>query len=214
MERVVFEGNVDPFYPDVAARDESLGDLLDQETARKVREEVGVVLCTDFAKVDTGDLIYSQAKTLEPWAGFLAIWLGYLEKMGWKHSMEVEALQMSRSMDKPVYFLETQEEQLEALRRMPHERIKEFLGRVEEWKKMLRGFRENYEKGDVEAALRSMRYFPTRCEEIIDKRDERLYRRMLPHLRGEALILLGTAHCPGVIARLRSRGHRVRRYDL
>jgi hypothetical protein len=215
VKRVVFEGNVEPFHPDVGAREESLMDFLDQETVRKVKQEVGVVLCTDFARVDTGELIYSQAKSLEPWAGFLTIWLGYLEKKGWKHSMEADALEMARAMGKEVHFLESREEQLAALRKMPPDRIKRFLGMAEEWEAMLRGFREMYELGDVEKALDCMRHFPTRCEEIIDRRDDRLTERMLPILReGDALFLLGTAHCPGLIARLRSRGIKVRRNDL
>lgn len=209
---VIFEGNVEPFYPDVTATGKPLGDFLDPETVRRVKREVGMVLCTDFARVDTGELIYSQAKGLEPWAGFLTIWLGYLERKGWNYSMEAESLEIARETAKPVHFLESREEQLAALRKMPPERIRRFLGMAAKWGAMLRGFREMYEIGDVEKALHCMRHFPTRCEEIIDKRDERLFERMLPLLReGDALFIMGVAHCPGVIARLRSRGIKVRR---
>lgn len=212
FEKVVFEGKVEPLHElDALAKGKSLGDLLDAAAVERIKNKVGTTLVTDFAHVDTGELVYAHAMRFEPWAGFLVIWLNYLEKKGWRYSMEADALRIAKELNKPVYTLETLEEQITALRKMPWERITAFLGKVDEWDSLLKKFQELYDKGDLVETLRVTADYPTRIEEIIEKRDVRLYERMKPFIEdGGALFLIGMAHCPGMLKMISEDGYRVK----
>ena len=56
--------------------------------------------------------------------------------------------------------------------------------------------------------MAAARAFPTYCEPIIERRDPLLAERMAGALeRGGACVVIGVAHCPGVLARMRELGY-------
>jgi uncharacterized protein YbaP (TraB family) len=141
---------------------------------------------------------------------FFKIWFSYLRKQGWRYTMDLDTLKIAKELGKDAYFLETIEEQIEALNRIPLERIVNYLKRVELWKKYMKFYVKNFLKGDLENIMSVAEGFPTRCESIIDKRDPILYERMKPFLeKGDTFAMVGITHIAGIRKMLLKDGYNV-----
>jgi uncharacterized protein YbaP (TraB family) len=105
-----------------------------------------------------------------------------------------------------VRYLEAIEEQIAALEAVPRERFARFLA-AGDWPGYNRDYERNYLAGDLEALAAAAQGFPTYCEPVIGARDALLAERMAGELdAGGACVVIGVAHCRGVLARLRDAG--------
>lgn len=148
-------------------------------------------------------------RRLEPWMAFFHIWTEYRRRDGWIYSVDLDAAEIAAELKKDVRTLETIEEQIETLGRIPLQRIVDFLAN-EDWERYRRGYVRHYLDGDLGALMVMARTFPSYCEPVIEARDPVLFERMLPSLeRGGAVAFVGVMHCRGLIALLRARGYSV-----
>jgi uncharacterized protein YbaP (TraB family) len=109
-----------------------------------------------------------------------------------------------------VRYLETIEEQIAALEAVPFERYARFLASGN-WSGYNQSYERHYLAGDLEGLAAAAQEFPTYCEPVIARRDPVLASRMLGELaRGDACVVLGVAHCRGVLAALQADGYAVR----
>lgn len=152
---------------------------------------------------------------LRPWMAFFQIWTRYRERHGWKFTMDLDAFRIATGLGKEVRFLETIDEQIEALDGVPVERIVNFLRKIDEWKGYRRAYVRGYLRGELDGLMGIAREFPTFCESIIDRRDPVLYERMRRFLkRGNTVAFVGVVHCPGIRARLLEDGFVVTAPDV
>jgi uncharacterized protein YbaP (TraB family) len=188
-------------------KEPSLYNILDARTINKIKRELAHPLgglssfasYMDVFKTSGGDLLYRQIKGQSPWMAFFNIWSLYLKKRGWRYTMDLDALGIAKQLGKEVYFLEKIEEQLEALKGIPLERIVNFLQKIERWNEYARRYVTHYLRGDLEGLMSAAREFPTRCEAIIEKRDPILYKRMKPFFeKGNTIAIVGITHIQGI----------------
>ena len=147
-----------------------------------------------------------ELRTLKPWAAFFGIWTRFRAREGWEHKLDLDAAQIAAKLGKEIRYLETIEEQIAALEAVPAERYARFLASGD-W----RGYNEAYERhylaGDLEGLAAAAQDFPTYCEPVIDARDPVLAARMAVELEaGGACVVIGVAHCRGVLHRLKKDG--------
>jgi hypothetical protein len=151
------------------------------------------------------ELLEKELRALKPWAAFFGVWMRFRERQGWVHSLDLDAVRVAAELGKEMRSLETIEEQIAALDAVPLERFLRFM--KEDWSAYCAAYERRYLAGELEALVASARGFPTYCEPIIERRDPLLAERMQGELeRGEACVVIGVAHCPGVLARLRTLG--------
>jgi hypothetical protein len=147
-----------------------------------------------------------ELRKLKPWAAFLGIWTRFRAREGWEHKMDLDAAALAAKLGKPLVHLETIEEQIAALDAVPAERFAAFLQR-DDWRAYCDAYERTYLMGDVAALAAAARDFPTYCEPVIAARDPLLAARMEAELeKGSALVVVGVAHIPGVLAELARRG--------
>src|SRR5207302_233593 len=78
-----------------------------------------------------------------------------------------------------------------------------------DWRRYNEAYERHYLAGDLEALAAAAQGFPTYCEPIIGARDALLAERMAPELdAGGACVIVGVAHCRGVLAWLAAGGQR------
>jgi len=226
VETVLFEGPLDEesarMVVEYGSRGEGrpcLVDALDPETISRITKDLGAGVGTQSSHqmlqsllgVQTDTLDWDRIKTMRPWMAFFQIWSYYLRKNGWTFNMELDALRVAKATGRRVHYLETIEEQIEALDNVPFERFVRFLTRTD-WGESRRNHLECYLRGDLERLMARVSGYPTVCEAIIDNRDPILYERMRKFLEeGQAIAFVGTAHCPGIMTRLRADGYTVSR---
>jgi hypothetical protein len=146
-----------------------------------------------------------ELRALKPWAAFFGIWTRFRAREGWEHKMDLDAAQIARQLGKEVRYLETIEEQIAALEAVPLERILNFMHK--DWTRYCDAYERHYLAGDLEALAAAAQDFPTYCEPVIGRRDGVLAERMASELEaGGACVVIGVAHCGGVLARLAQRG--------
>lgn len=149
-------------------------------------------------------------KNYKHWLAFFSLWYEFLDILGWKNYMDMDAFHIAKNLNKNIYFLETIEEQIEAMEGIPAERILNFLKKIENWEDYIKIYEKTYLEGDLANLMEVTKDFPTRCESIIDKRDPILFQRMLPFIeKGNSVILLGITHIPGIIDILTEAGFSV-----
>jgi len=154
-----------------------------------------------------------ELRALKPWAAFFGIWTRYREREGWVHKMDLDAAGIAARLGKEARYLEPIEEQIAALEAVPVERFARFLANGD-WPGYNRDYERHYLAGDLEALAAAARDFPTYCEPVIGARDRVLAERMSEELeRGGACVVIGVAHCRGVLARLRQDGYAVTSYS-
>lgn len=192
------------------------------ELYRAAKEKIHARLGIHCAPLDANrmvrDLIFGrqeewleeELRTLKPWAAFFGIWTRFRAREGWVHKMDLDAAQIAAELGKEVRYLETIEEQIAALEAVPPERFARFLA-AGDWSGYNERYLRHYLAGDAQALAAGAQDFPTYCEPVIGSRDARLAERMAPALEaGGACVLVGVAHCPGVLARLAERGFALR----
>jgi len=120
--------------------------------------------------------------------------------------MDLDAVQIAAKLGKPVRTLEAIEEQIAALEAVQRERFARFLA-AGDWSGYNRDYERCYLAGDLEALAAAAQGFPTYCEPVIGARDAVLAERMAGELEaGGACVVVGVAHCRGVLARLAQAG--------
>ncbi|HEY3074596.1 MAG TPA: TraB/GumN family protein [Burkholderiales bacterium] len=155
-----------------------------------------------------------ELRALKPWAAFFGIWTRYRAREGWVHKFDLDAAQVAAKLGKDTRYLETIEEQIAALEGVPPERFVRFLA-AGDWRRYNEDYERYYLAGDVEGLAAAAKGFATYCEPVIGRRDAVLAERMAPELdAGGACVIVGVAHCPGVLARLAERGFSVRKFPL
>ena len=146
-----------------------------------------------------------------PWVAFFSLWAAYLESQGWDQSVDLEAWHTARDMGKAVIGMESLEEQLESLEVIPLARIADFLRRGRLWPAYMKRNIRAYLAGDLHRMMGSSTEFPSRTEQVIDRRDERFRQRMRPFLEaGGCAVFVGTAHLVGLQPMLERDGFSVR----
>lgn len=150
-----------------------------------------------------------ELRALKPWAAFFGLWTRFRARQGWTHSMDLEAARVAAELGKPIVYLESIEEQIAALDAVPVKRILRFMH--EDWSAYCRSYERHYLAGELDALVANAQRFPTYCEPIIEARDPRLAERMAPELeRGDACVVIGVAHCKGVLSLLRRAGYDIK----
>ena len=149
-----------------------------------------------------------------PWFAFFSIWVAYLERHGWQQSVDLEAWRTAKDMGVPVIAMENLEEQLASLESVPLPRIAEFFRRCGEWPAYMKRNIRTYLAGDLQGMMGSSIEFPSRTEQVIDRRDQRFRERMRPFIEaGNCAVFVGTAHLVGLIPMLEADGFEVRRLE-
>lgn len=199
----------------------SLYDALDPATIRMLNRELrghspplsSHLLYQDLLGTGAEGSLSAEIKGLKPWMAFFRIWSHYLTTHGWNYSTDLDALVISNEMKKDVRFLETIEEQIDALEAIPLERFVNFLKRLER-EGYRRDYVRRYLRGDLEGlmAVAEARGFPTFCEPIVGRRDPILWARMRPFFeKGNTIAFVGVVHCRGIKALLLREGYRITR---
>ncbi len=146
------------------------------------------------------------------WYAFFALWCAFLERKGWRYSVDLEAWRLAHSMGRRVLAMEDIEEQLAALRAVPVERVVNHLRSCGRWDRYLRSNARAYLSGDLMGLMGTSTEFPTRTGLIISRRDQRFRERMLPYLEeGRAIALVGSAHLLNLRRMLEEDGFTVRK---
>ena len=143
---------------------------------------------------------------------FFRIWSSFLD---WTHSMDLEAYQIAQRFGKKIVFLETAQEQVAALDKIPYERILGYLNRIEQWEEDDRQFVRCFLAGDVDGLRSVALHLPTRYESIIKDRDPVLFERMKPYLdKGGSVVCVGVGHFFGIRKMLLKEGYTVSQHAL
>src|SRR5262245_58873614 len=147
-----------------------------------------------------------ELRKLKPWAAFFGVWTRFRAREGWVHKMDLDAAQLAAQLKKEVRYLEAIEEQIAALEAVPVERFLQFI-KGEGWLHYNAAYERHYRAGELEALIAAAQGFPTYCEPVIGRRDAVLAERMAPVLaEGGACVVIGVAHCTGVLASLVGQG--------
>lgn len=191
------------------------------ELYKAAREQIHARLGIYSAPLDVNqmlrDLIFGrqeqwledELRALKPWAAFFGIWTRFRARQGWTYTLDLDAARIAAALGKEIRYLETIEEQIAALEAVPLERILRFMN--EDWLTYCAAYERHYLAGDLERLADAAQAFPTYCEPVIGRRDAVLAERMASELeRGGACVVIGVAHCPGVLARLRGQGFEVK----
>jgi hypothetical protein len=209
MRRVVDSGR--------ATGHRSLYDALDAATKASLHRRLGIrtpplvagELYRELLFGREEDWLEEELRGLRPWLAFFGLWTRYRRLNGWVHTLDLDAARIAAELGKEVRHLETIEEQIEALNAIPLDRIVHFLA-AEDWAAYGEEYVRRYLAGDLDRLIAVAQAFPTFCEAIIEQRDPVLAARMAPYLeRGNAVIVIGVTHCPGVIRLLEAAGFAV-----
>lgn len=146
-----------------------------------------------------------------PWHAFFTLWTSFLERLGWRQSVDMEAYNVAREMGKKIIAMENLEEQMESLGSLPVERALNFFRACSTWPRRAKNNRRAYLAGDLERMMGSSAEFPTRTEHIVGRRDQRFRERMRPFLeQGRTAVFVGSAHLVNLRPMLIEDGFTVR----
>ncbi len=196
-----------------------LFDELNKETIERISEAL-VPICrgkSSFLFFNPRTLreenpVYEMIKGMKPWFAFFTLWSNYLERSGWRHSVDYEAYALALEMGKNVVFLETIEEQIKVLQSLSMERIRYFLQRIDHWSEYTRQYVRCYLDGDLENLKSMWSRFPTRNSAVIGDRDEILYKRMLNYLeKGNVIAFVGAPHLRGISKLAHADGYEIQK---
>lgn len=223
VDTVLFEGPLDEGFMaevDRAGRTPLPGatpilELLDEADIRRLERVVygpQGALARSFglehkSRVDVRHLL----ATARPWCAFFSLWTAFLERQGWRDSVDMEAWRVAHDMGKSVVGMESLEEQLDSLGSLPPERVVRFFRACKGWKALSRRNMRAYLAGDLEGMMGSSAEFPTRTEYVISRRDQRFRERMRPYLEeGRCAVFVGSAHMVNLTHMLAEDGFSVR----
>lgn len=134
-------------------------------------------------------------KHTRPWCSLFTLWTGFLERQGWRQSVDLEAWTLAHEMGKTVIGMESLEEQIASLDSVQPERVVRYFQACRQWKHMVRHNVSAYLDGDLLRLMGTSAEFPTRTERIIGHRDERFRQRMRPFIEaGRCAVFVGSAH--------------------
>jgi uncharacterized protein YbaP (TraB family) len=195
----------------------SVVDAITPETASQINRRLAQLIVN---QASTGlalvrpvqqNFLETNVRGSRPWMAFFTIWSAYVRTKGWTHSVDMEAYQVAARLGKHIHFLETIDEQLRALDRIPFEGIVHYLNQFDQWDHYTDRFVKLYIQGNMRDMLTYALRFPTRCESIIDDRDPLLFERMKPFVEdGGALAFVGTSHVAGIAKLFEAEGYTVR----
>jgi uncharacterized protein YbaP (TraB family) len=225
VDRVMFEGPLDKENMNkvVAAGCEKdscshVFDEIDQETINDITERLfpgcrprNPYFCFNFQTCKTENPLYEMVKGMKPWMAFFTIWSKFLERKGWRNSVDLEAYHIAKELGKRVIFLETIEEQIEVLENLSQQRIKEYLENVHLWDDYSKEYLKDYLRGNFKKLKTITRGFPSRQFSVIDKRDGILYARMASYFeKGNSVACVGAPHIWGIREILQTNGYETR----
>ena len=223
VDHVLFEGPLDEGFMaevDRAGRSQLPGakpilEMLDEADIRRLERVVHGpqgVLARAFGleskrKVDVRLLLANS----RPWHAFFSLWTAFLERQGWRDSVDMEAWRVAHELGKNVLGMENLEEQLDSLGSLPPERVVRFFRACAGWKSLSRQNMRAYLAGDLEGMMGSSAEFPTRTEHVVSRRDQRFRERMRPYLEeGRCAVFVGSAHMVNLRHMLAEDGFSVR----
>ncbi len=221
---VIFEGPLDPesmarvqAVGQTGQNDAPLFEELDQQTIADISQilypscrQRNPYFLYNFKTFKSENPTYDMIKGMKPWLAFFTIWFGFLEKNGWKHSVDLEAYKIAKELRKKIVFLETIEEQIQVLESLSHERIINFLKQANHWGSYVKDYVKAYLAGDLENLKFIGRGFPNRSPAVIDRRDQIFYERMAGYLEnGGVATCVGAPHIRGVSQLLLSDGYQI-----
>ena len=176
-----------------------------------VRRDKHLLFVLNLGKFRVENPIYEMIAGMKPWLAFFTIWFGYLEKSGWKYSVDLEGFQIASEWGKSIVFLETIEEQIAVLEQLSCDRMIDFLRQVDHWGEHCRNYVACYLEGNLEGLKASGLRFPSRHPSVIEHRDEIFLSRMKPYLaHGGAVAFVGAPHIRGLIPLLQKDGYEIR----
>jgi len=221
---VLFEGPLDQHSMEMVRnagfQEESDDDLiheLDEATVASITKAIAAPIPAGTSSLGLRLLIsisstslHTLVKGMKPWMAFFTIYSRFLEKNGWKYSVDMEAYGIARKMGKKVVFLETIDEQIQVLESLSREQIINFLKRIDHWKSYTRDFVQWYLDADLEKISRNPYGFPTRSPWVIEHRDNVFCERMVQYLKeGNAAAFVGSPHVAGISRMLSDDGYEV-----
>lgn len=223
LDTIIFEGPLDEDFlaavekhgrnPEKGAP--STADTLTEEEIREVERMVygpegfaaRLLGMQQPRRVDVRGLLNDT----RPWFAFFSLWVAFLERQGWSQSVDLEAWHTAKDMGKQVIGMENLEEQIDSLEVIPLPRVTDFLRRVRHWPSYMKRNIASYLDGDLDLMLGTSIEFPSRTEQVIDRRDERFRQRMRPFLEaGNCAVFVGSAHLIGLTPMLEADGFTVR----
>lgn len=192
-------------------------DDLDRKTIDKITHEI-TPKCRDkdtffifnLRKFSLENPVYEMVKGMKPWLAFFTIWSHYLQKNGWKYSVDLEGYTIAEQLEKKIVFLETIDEQIRVLENISRERIIDFLRQVDRWPKLAREYAACYLAGDLEKLRTKGLRFPSRHPSVIDRRDQIFFERLQKYLeQGDSVALVGAPHVRGLSKLLCEDGYTI-----
>ncbi len=151
-------------------------------------------------------------KNTRAWTALFTLWTTYLERNGWRQSVDMEGWHLAHDMGKTVVAMESLEEQLASLNSVPPQRVVKYFQNCDKWPSMIKANVKSYLAGDLMGVMGTSAEFPTRTKTIISMRDERFRQRMRPFMEaGGAAVFVGTAHMLNLQNMLKEDGFEVRK---
>jgi uncharacterized protein YbaP (TraB family) len=164
-----------------------------------------------YCKDDLKQTVYDLVQGMQPWLAFFTLWSTYLQRNGWKYSVDMEGYGIAQALGKKIIFLESIEEQIKVLQNISHEKIMVFLKQTDQWETLANVYVKSYLEGDLEKLRLSGIRFPSRHHSVIDHRDQIFFERMQAELaRGNVVAFLGAPHLKGVSRLLLADGYQVK----
>lgn len=221
-EIVIFEGPLDEesmarvvSYGKQGADAPSLYDALAPDVRRELNKRLADVLdghrttgsYLDLFQPSTPDYLLEMTKDVRPWLAFFTIWSTLLD---WKHSMDKEAFHIARKLGKRIEFLETIEDQVQAMDGIPFIRFVNFLNQPDRWEWYKSQYIKAFFSGNMEKFKEVLEVFPTRCASIITNRDPIFFRGIKAAMeRGFVAAFVGNAHISGLQQLFEGDGYRI-----
>ena len=115
--------------------------------------------------------VRERLHTTRHWYAFFSLWTAFLERQGWRDSVDLEAWHLARDMGKTVLGMETMEEQLHSLEVVPVPRVLDFFRHCGQWRSYMKRNIYHYLRGELEPMMGTSTEFPTRTQQVIDFRD-------------------------------------------
>jgi len=161
------------------------------------------------------DVVEYAIERMRPWMAFFTLWVSHLEGKGWIYQMDKDGYDLAKKLGLELVCLESLEEQIQTLESIPLERIRDFLKAADRWSKYSDHYAKLYLQGRLEDLLELSASFPSRCEQVIDRRDRVLYHRMGNYLaKGGALAMVGTPHTRAILKWLEEDGFSVEQMEI
>jgi len=221
-ETVLFEGPLDQESMAEVARYGSRGentpsvyDTLDPAVIREINRQLAdpsgratlAGSLRDLINVKSSGFLEEHARGVRPWMAFFTTWSAFLN---WKHSMDIDAFLIAQKLGKEIKYLETIEDQLEALDGIPFDRIVKYFNQFQHWSAHKERFTKVFLEGDVQNYLSITGEFPTRCESIIGKRDPIFFRGIKSSFdKRQTTAFVGVGHIPGIRKMFLDEGYRI-----